>query len=67
MTVGELIELLQKHPKDLPLIYSLYSEFALLEQSEIALIEASEVREDGWVHRARPDKPSKLYLCFPGN
>lgn len=67
MTVAELICVLQKQPQSLQVIYSCFSEYALLEENEICITEACEPRPDGWVQLARPDKPVKLYLAFPGS
>jgi hypothetical protein len=67
MTVKDLIKFLKTQPQDLQVIYGLYSEYVLLNEEDISVENACEVRPDGWVHRARPDKPSQKYLCFPGN
>lgn len=67
MTVAELIEHLKTFDPSLPVAYALYSEYALLEAKSIEVASLCEVREDGWVARERPDKPSIPYLVFPGN
>lgn len=67
MTVADLIEFLQKQPQDLPVAIEMYSEQCLLEAEEIKVKELCEPREDGWIHDKRADKPSRLYLLFPGN
>lgn len=67
MTVSELIEFLKKQPQDLQVVYQLYSEQCILQAREITVRELGEQRPDGWVHDARPDKPKRLYLSFPGN
>lgn len=67
MTVAELIDLLKKYLRELTVIYSKYSEFCLLESQDIGITVACEPREDGWVHTARHDKKSKIYLSLPGN
>lgn len=67
MSVAELIIFLQKQPQDLQVAYKLFSEQCLLETEDIEIIEGCEPREDGWVHRKRPDKPCQTYLLFPGN
>lgn len=67
MTVAELIEFLQTQPQDLQVIYACYSENDLLQADEIRIVEACEPRPDGWVANKRPDKPTRTYLCFPGN
>lgn len=67
MTVGDLIKLLEQHPKDLPIVYSKWSEYTLLTAEEISVAQLQKPRADGWVHEARPDKPTVSYLAFPGN
>ena len=67
MTVAELIAYLQTQPQDIQVAYLIYSEQRLLETEEIEVVECGVAREDGWVHNKRSDKPSQLYLMFPGN
>lgn len=67
MTVKELIELLQTAPQDLQVAYRRCSEQLLLEAEEITIVEKCEPRADGWIHDKRPDKPTQMYLMFPGN
>lgn len=67
MTVADLIELLKTFPQDLPVAYSLYSEQVMLVREDITVKLCQPERNDGWVHDARPDKPSVPYLMFPGN
>jgi len=67
MTVRELIELLQTKPQDIPVAYAIYSEHCLLEADDIRIEALCEPRNDGWVADARPDKPTRDYLVFPGN
>lgn len=67
MTVKELIKLLQTFPSDLPVGYSQYSEYTMLEADDLHIEECCEERIDGWIARKRPDKPSRPYLMFPGN
>lgn len=67
MKVSELIEFLKKQPQDLPVAYHCCSEQALLEASEIVVIELCKARIDGWVANERPDKKKVPYLVFPGN
>lgn len=67
MTVAELIEFLKTQPQDLPVAFDLHSEHILMVAGDIRLMNACEARQDGWVPRARPDKPSRAYLMFPGN
>lgn len=67
MTVLELQELLKKFPPGMEIVFSRYSEQVVLEQSDITVEELCYPRDDGWVQDKRPDMPSKLYLCFPGN
>jgi len=65
MTVAELILFLQKQPQDLLVVYSIHSEYCLLEESEIETGELCQPRPDGWVHNRRFDKPKITYLVFP--
>ncbi len=67
MTVKDLIDLLKKYPKNLPVCYQRYSEYCLLEAGDIAELELCAPRPDGWVANARPDKPTQNYLVLPGN
>ena len=67
MKVSELIEFLKTQPQDLEVVYRCYSEQVLMDQGEITIETFGEARPDGWVSNARPDKPTKEYLCFPGN
>ncbi len=62
MKVSQLIELLQKQPPDMLVIVDQYSEYILLTEQGIAQIEVCEVRMDGWVHKARSDKPQTTCL-----
>ncbi len=67
MKVSDLIEFLQKQPKDMDVAYQCYSEQCLLEEKEIEIAELGVPRPDGWVHDKRDDKGTQLYLLFPGN
>lgn len=67
MKVHELIEFLKTQPQDLDVAYGLFSENCLMEVDDISVVEAGEPRSDGWVANKRPDKPTRLYLMFPGN
>lgn len=67
MTVKELIEFLQEQPQDIQVSYRCCSESCLLESHEICVVEQCIERPDGWIQNARPDKPTKKYLEFPGN
>lgn len=67
MTVKELIELLQSKPQDLQVAYQLHSEYCLLRAGDINIESLCQPRPDGWVHDARPDKPTQKYLVLPGN
>jgi hypothetical protein len=67
MTVAELITLLQTKPQELQVVYQLHSEYCLLEANLIDVERLCEPRPDGWVHDARPDKPTQEYLVLPGN
>ena len=67
MTVKDLIAILKKYPKNLPVCYEMCSEQLLLEEQDIKVAPLCLPREDGWVADARPDKPTQNYLVFPGN
>jgi hypothetical protein len=67
MTVAELIKVLKGYSQDLPVVYACCSEYAVLEFEDISVEELCDPREDDWVARARPDKPTRKYLTFPGN
>ena len=67
MKVRDLIKFLKKQPQDLDVGYGLYSEYALMKEADIVVMEACQPRPDGWVHSKRPDKPTQEYLMFPGN
>jgi hypothetical protein len=67
MTVTELIQVLKNYPPDLQVAYCLYSEQALLSETDIKLADKCQPRSDGWVHDARPDKPKQTYVLLPGN
>lgn len=67
MTVADLIDLLKTFPQDLPVAYRLYSEQVMLTREDITTKMCQPERNDGWVHDARPDKPSVKYLMLPGN
>ena len=67
MTVAELIEFLKTQPQDIQVAYRLFSEQCLMEKAEIRAEYLCRSRTDGWVHNARPDKPTQEYLVFPGN
>lgn len=67
MTIAELIEVLKTKPQDLQVAYELYSEYCLLEAQHIKIRPLCAPRPDGWVHAARPDKPTQHYLVLPGN
>lgn len=67
MTVAELIDALTAYPQDMPVAYQRYSEYDLLDDGEIGVVEACLPRGDGWVQRKRPDKETQNYLMFPGN
>lgn len=65
MTVAELIELLQKQPQELLVVYEKHSEQRLLNADEIKIVELCEPRPDGWVQDKRPDMPHRTYLLLP--
>lgn len=67
MTVKELIAILQSKPQDVEVVYRCCSEFVLLEADDIDIRALCLARADGWVHDARPDKPTQDYLTLPGN
>jgi len=67
MQVKDLVAFLLTQPQDIKVAFSLYSEQCLLDISKIELLEACEPRDDGWIQNKRPDKPSEIYLLFPGN
>lgn len=67
MTVGELIAVLQGKPQDIQVAYRCYSEWVLLKAEEIEVKTLCAPRVDGWVHDARPDKPTQEFLTLPGN
>lgn len=64
MTVKDLIELLQGFPQDLPVVYSKYSEFCMLEPGDVVVDNLCPARPDGWVECRRPDKPTSEYLVL---
>lgn len=65
MTVADLIAHLQTLPQDLPVAYSKFSEYALLEKRDIEVANLCLPREDGWVPLKRDDKPFQAYLLLP--
>lgn len=67
MTVAKLIELLKEKPQDAIIGYQCYSENIIMTANQIKLVEACAPRDDGWIHDARPDKPTVTYVMFPGN
>lgn len=67
MTVADLIKFLQTQPQDVLVAYRRFSETCLLDPEAIELDDLCEPRPDGWIHDARPDKPTRQYLVFPGN
>ncbi len=69
MTVGELIKRLKSFPKDLPVAYSLHSEYTLMEPEDIHRGRLHPARVDGWVHSyaREADAETVEYLLFPGN
>lgn len=64
LTVRELIAFLQTQPQDLPVAYSLYSEYCLLEADKIEIVSHCLPRPDGWVQCRRPDMPTQDYLIL---
>ena len=67
MTVKELIDFLQTHPPGMLVGYRIFSEQCLLEADDIQVVGCCDPRPDGWIQDARPDKPTRQYLIFPGN
>jgi len=67
MTVAELIAFLQKQPQNLQVVHEKYSEYKLLDPSEISTKMLCTPRLDGWIHDFRRDKPMQLYVVLPGN
>lgn len=67
ITVARLIAHLQTLPQTAPVAYRLHSEQILMELKDIHVKKLCKEREDGWVHDARPDKPTQTYVVFPGN
>lgn len=71
MNVQDLIEVLSEFDPELEVIYEIYSDYSVLEKSDITVVEA--VAKGGYVERfhAYQYKESipnvKKYLCFPGN
>lgn len=67
MRVKDLIEFLKTQPQDLDVAYRLWSEAMELNLEDIKIVDMCVSRPDGWIAKARPDKPLKTYLVFPGN
>lgn len=64
MNVAELIEFLKTQPQDMLVVYDVCSEYCLVEAEGIKVKNLCVARPDGWVHRARPDKPTVPYLVL---
>ena len=67
MKVADLIEYLENQQGDMLVAIEMFSEQCLLEVGEIKVKELCEPRPDGWIQNKRSDKPTRLYLVFPGN
>lgn len=67
MIVADLLGFLMTQPLDREIAYKLHSEQCLMELTDINLMQGCEARPDGWVQNARPDKPSRTFILFPGN
>jgi hypothetical protein len=68
VTVENLIEYLKTQPRDMLVVYGLYSEYKLLELKDIAVKKMQPHRNDGWVHTYPREQPETIeYLTFPGN
>lgn len=66
-TVAELVKYLQTFPPETPVAYEMFSEQVLLQLKDIKVKQLCELREDGWLQNARPDRENKTYIVFPGN
>ena len=62
-----MIEFLKQQPQEALVAYRQFSENYLLSLSDIKMKSCQEPRSDGWVHDARPDRETILYVVFPGN
>lgn len=67
MKVRELITHLQTFDPELPICYQEFSEYTELEAEYIRVKDLQPPRGDGYVGSQRPDKPTQLWLVFPGN
>ena len=70
MTVKELKILLEQFDENLPVCYSLYSEYELLEANDLEVKKLQPPRPDGWIAcewGPSPKLPTINYLVFPGN
>lgn len=67
INVSQLIEFLKTQPQHLLVAYQKHSEVCLLNTDDISVEVLQPPRPDGWVHSARPDKPTLEYLVFEGN
>ena len=67
MNVKELKELLSRHPDDMKIAHTMYSEQCLLNQDDISIFEGCSPRDDDWIQNARPDKETESYLLIRGN
>jgi hypothetical protein len=67
ITVSKLIKHLQTLPQNAPVAYGCCSEHILMELKDITVEKLCKERPDGWVHDARPDKPTQTYVVFTGN
>jgi hypothetical protein len=66
ITVADLIAHLQTLPQGLLVTHRAYSEMALLELKDVKVNTGQPPRADGWVHDARPDKPTQAYVAILG-
>lgn len=64
MKVRELIAELSYFDPELEVVYSLYSEYTILDGGELKVLTACQPRHDGWVHARRPDQPTQTYLLL---
>lgn len=67
MKIKDLILFLQAQPEDTEIAYQKYSEQCAMKLNDIQVTELCLARPDGWIQNKRPDKPTQMYLLFPGN
>ena len=67
MTVSELIDFLRTQQQDMLVAIERYSEYCVIEATDIELMDLCKPRPDGWIQSWRPDTETQKYLVFPGN